>query len=286
MARNIGKIVAKIRAKESEIPGEKKVSIIEIVDDVLTSGKLSVGAFSVTGIRRVLKQMLEQMDDFDRDKFFVLFNRLYSYVMAPDLRAKGVFHPSQLLDSCQRADVYELLGTPPSDKVTRNISASLQRTFDVGTWYHLYIQNILYVAGVLEQAEVPVINKEGYINGKGDGVFKAEVFGEKVLLEIKTMNSFNFGKAIFKPFKKHEFQASIYAKELGINKILYLYINKDNSEMREFLVDTNGEMIVTAYKKMDTVISHLEAKTLPPRVCTEKICDKALQCPYASICFK
>lgn len=286
MRRNIGKIVAKIRAEEAIKPEDRKVSIVEIIDRALTSGELSVGAFSITGIRRTLKQMLESTDDFDRDKFFVLFHELYSLCMAPDMRAKGVFHPSQLMDSCSRADVYSLMGTPPSDIVSRGISAALQRTFDVGTWYHLYLQNILYVAGVLEQAEVPVISKKGFINGKGDGVFKEEVFGEKVLLEIKSMNSFMFAKAVWKPFKKHEFQASIYAKELEINKILYLYVNKNTSEMREFLMDINGEMVETAYKKMSTIIKLVEDKKLPPRTCTEKICDKALQCPYASLCFK
>ena len=225
-------------------------------------------------------------EDFDRDKFFSEFNTLYSLVMAPDKRAKGVFHPSQLLDGCVRQMTYDLLGIAPTDKVSRVFSPEIIRVFDVGTWYHIYMQNILYRIGLLEQAEVPVINKKKYLNGKADGVFKEEVFGEKVVLEIKTMNNWNFSKAIFKPFKKHEFQASLYAREIGAKKVLYLYINKDTSEIRDFLMPINEAQLVIADKKMNKVIAHVKEGTLPPRSCSDKFCDNALACPFSSLCFK
>ena len=264
------------------------VSVVKAVNDACSGGLTSAGAFSLIGIKRHLQQMVSLLseDTFDRDKFFLEFSTLYSLVMAPDKRAKGVFHPSQLLDGCQRQMTYDLAMTPPSDKVVRPIGAELQRTFDVGTWYHIYIQNILYKIGYLEQAEVPVINETKYLNGKADGVFKKEVFGEKVVLEIKTMNNWNFSKAVFKPFKKHEFQASLYARELGAKKVLYLYINKDTSEIREFLMSVNEEQLAIADKKMETIIKHVKSKTLPPRTCEDKFCDNALACPFATLCFK
>lgn len=281
---NLGKILRGISEKETT----DKVSVADAINKACTDGVTAVGAFSMIGIKRQLKNLLHLLDteDFDRDSFFSEFNTLYSLVMAPDKRAKGVFHPSQLLDGCMRQMAYDLMGVAPTDKISRPIGAELQRTFDVGTWYHIYIQNILYRIGYLEQAEVPVINKEKYINGKADGVFKEEVFGEKVVLEIKTMNNWNFSKAIFKPFKKHEFQASLYARELGAKKVLYLYINKDTSEIREFLMPINEEQLAIADKKMTSVINHISEKTLPPRCCSDKFCDNALACPFTTLCFK
>lgn len=266
----------------------KMVSISEEINKACTEGVTSVGAFSLIGIKRQLRNMLcvLEEDDFDRDKLFSEFNSLYSLIMAPDKRAKGVFHPSQLLDGCVRQMTYDLMGIAPTDKVDRVFTPEIIRVFDVGTWYHIYMQNILYRIGLLEQAEVPVINKKKFLNGKADGVFKEKVFGEKVVLEIKTMNNWNFSKAIFKPFKKHEFQASLYARELGAKKVLYLYINKDTSEIRDFLMPINEEQLALADKKMERVISHVEEGTFPPRSCTDKFCDNALACPFSSLCFK
>lgn len=267
---------------------EKKFSISDEINKACADGITAVGAFSVIGIKRQLKAMLSELEkgDFNRDNFFSEFNTLYSLVMAPDKRAKGVFHPSQLLDGCPRQMAFDLLNTEPSDEIKRAIGGALQRVFDVGTWYHIYMQNILYRLGYLKAAEVPVVNKEKYLNGKADGVFKKEVFGEEVVLEIKTMNNWNFSKAIFKPFKKHEFQASLYARELGIKKVLYLYINKDTSEIRDFLMPINEEQLELADKKMNKVISHVKEKTLPRRSCSDKFCDAAIVCPFATLCFK
>lgn len=284
--RSLGRILHKIAEDESP---EKKPSVAEELNKACAGGVTSAGAFSVLGIKRKLKSLLKNLesDDFNRDKFFTEFNHLYRLVMAPDKRAKGVFHPSQLMDGCSRQMAYDLLGTPPSDLITKPISAELQRTFDVGTWYHIYTQSILYEIGILEQAEVPVVNKKKYLNGKADGVFKKEFYGKKVVLEIKTMNNWNFTKAVFQPFKKHEFQASLYARELGIDSVLYLYINKDTSEIREFLRPVNKEMLEMADKKMNKVIEHVENGTLPPRrACTDRFCDNAMTCPFASLCFK
>ena len=271
-----------LREKKTPIVRE---SIVEDIDKACSNGILFNGVFSPRKVSSYLRKMIEGLGEFDRDKFFGDFFDLYSLVMAPDGRAQGVFHPSQLLDACQRQMYFELTGEEPTDSVCDTISGSLRRTFDVGTWYHLYMQNVLFKLGMLEGAEVPVVNKEKYLNGKADGVFKKEVFGERVVLEIKTMNSFNFGKAVFKPFKKHEFQASLYARELGIKKVLYLYINKDTSEIRDFLMPINEEQLKLADAKMNNIIASIKSGTLPKKSCKDKYSDCAIRCPFVSKCF-
>lgn len=286
MARKgLGKILRGISEKDSP---DKKVSVVRAINKACTDGVTAVGAFSILEVKRKLKRMIAMLDDedFDHAKFFLEFFHLYNAVMAPDKRAVGVFHPSQLLDGCLRQMTFELQGTKPSDDRMKSIGPELQRTFDVGTWYHIYMQSILYSIGWLEEAEAPVINEEKYINGKADGVFKTEIFGEKVVLEIKTMNNWNFSKALFAPFKKHEFQASLYARELGAKKVLYLYINKDTSELREFLRPINEEQLAIADKKMNAVLEGIKHKTLPPKTCPDKFCANALACPFTTICFK
>lgn len=287
MARksSLGKILRKIN--EGTDSSESRNSIVADIDKACASGVTCTGAFSALAVKRQCKQLLSLLDEesFNRDKFFSEFSKFYTLVMAPDKRAKGVFHPSQLLTACERQMVFDLMGTAPSDHADKGVTATLQRVFDVGTWYHVYMQSILYQIGLLEQAEVPVVNKEKYLNGKADGVFKTEVFGEKVVLEIKTMNSWIYQKAVFRPFAKHEFQASLYARELGATKVLYLYINKDTSEIKDFLMPVNYEQLEEADKKMDSVIAHVKAGTMPARGCSTKMCDNALACPFATLCF-
>lgn len=262
------------------------ISISKELNSACARGETSAGAFSVLDIRRKLKHLLSISDDFNRDEFFTLFMQFYNTVMAPDKRAVGVFHPSQLLDGCERSMAYELSKTPKSDERVSTITGELQRTFDVGTWYHVYFQSLLYKIGLLEKAEVEVINKDKYINGKADGLFKLEVFGEKTILEIKTMNSFFYRKAVFRAFEKHEFQASLYAKELEATQILYLYINKDTSEIKDFLHPVNNTQLIIADKKMNSVIGHVKKGTLPKRICPDRFCKTALSCPYTTKCFK
>jgi hypothetical protein len=282
MKRGIGEMIGRIsKAVESEKP-----SIVLEIDKACSAGITSAGAFSVTGIKRQLKVLLDAMEDFNREVFFTEFQKLYSLVMAPDLRAKNVFHPSSLLDDCPRMLYYDLSKTPITDPKVSTISGQLQRIFDSGTWNHVYVQNILYQLGLLEQAEVPVINEARYINGKADGIFKDGVFPERTVLEIKTTNSWNFKKVSFKPFKKHEFQASLYGRELSAKYILYLYINKDTSEMLEHWLPINEEQLEIADKKMNKIIKSVQTKEVPDRVCPDRFCERAMNCPFVSHCFK
>lgn len=280
--KGLGAILKGIDSKSSG-----KFSVVREIDKACAEGITESGVFSVPKIRKMAVPMnnLLASDSFDRDKFFLAFNRFYTAVMAPARRARGVFHPSQLLDGCERQMYYDLTGTAPSDTPPRGVDGKLQRIFDLGTWHHIYVQSILYQLGLLERAEVPVVNKKRYLSGSADGVFKPEVFGERVVLEIKTMNDFQFKKAVFKPFDKHEFQASIYARELGIGKVLYLYINKNTSEMKEFLVDVNADQLELADRKMNRVIRAVESRKVPDRTCGDRFCDMASGCPFATLCF-
>lgn len=284
-AKSLGKILRKID-EDAKPDSEKTFSLSEAIDKACSEGMTNVGAFSVTGIKRSLKTLTGMMEDFDRDAFFREFFKLYNLVMAPDIRAKNVFHPSGLLDACPRRLVYDLLRVDPSDETKRVVGGQLQRIFDVGTWWHVYLQNLLYTMGLLRQAEVPVVNKAKFINGKADGMFFPEVFGGECVLEIKSMNARNYSMAVFQPFKKHEYQASIYARELGATMILYLYVNKDTSEIKDFLRPVKPEVLADVDKKMDGVIEHTTKKTLPKKVCTDRYSEMALACPFATLCFK
>lgn len=214
------------------------------------------------------------------DKFFRVFEAMF----APAPRASGVFHPSSLSGACERALYYELSGVPYSDRTAGRPDAKLQRIFDTGTWWHLYIQVKLYRAGVLEDMEVPVISLDLGINGRGDGLVKP--VKKRYLLEIKTINSYQFGRLTTKPLESHWEQASIYAHVLEVEDILFLYIDKDTCDIKEIFVERNPKMVSSLVGKIRRVQDSVADKEQPERICPDKFNSIALRCKFCTHCFQ
>lgn len=231
-----------------------------------------------------LLKLIKRPGKFDRDKFFKLFFELYEVVYAPDARGVGCFHASSLEDDCERRLFFEIKGEPISDKgVRKEIGPQLQRIFDVGTWWHTYIQYQLYKAGILEQAEVPVKDAKKKIDSRADGILN--ISGRRILLEIKSMNSRSYAKNAYRPNDKHVYQASLYAKELELEEICFIYVNKDTSEMKEYIIPVDEKILREPYRKMKRVLMAVEADEKPERICRNKFSEIALNCGYCSLCF-
>lgn len=117
-------------------------------------------------------------------------------------RAINVNSPSQI-GKCLRARVYSRIHPLQRGKV----EPRTQRIFDNGTHVHLRLQEYLLKAGILLMDEVPVINEEYNIQGHTDGLVK--VRGKVAVLEIKSMNSFQFNK-LMEAKPEHLLQALTY----------------------------------------------------------------------------
>jgi hypothetical protein len=219
---------------------------------------------------------------------FDTINNLYlnfsSEYHAEPPRDKRKVHPSSLRRECERNMYYSLGGFAYSDRVADFIDGRLQLIFDQGHWFHSYIQSALYRAGILIQAEVPIVDKKRFIGGRMDG--KIIWQGEVMALEVKTMNSFRFRTGKIAPFEDNIYQNSFYANHLGIKKILFLYFNKDTSEIAIHILKTNTTMATLANEKIDAVLHSIEIEKAPRRVCTSKDSDQAKKCPFRTLCFK
>jgi hypothetical protein len=220
-------------------------------------------------------------------------------------RARGAFHPSEISTEaiiCKRKMYFQYADAPVDKLYMREAETNnqLQRLFDLGTFVHLYMQNGLWRAGILEDFEVPISAPEFGIEGAADGIVNLLVEGvmQRLGLEIKTINSFLF-KGLVRPKDEHIKQASIYFSFLGLKKVLFIYYNKDTSEFKEFVADVD-EAYVDGFKQLakeiitmhfsnvrSTRSTDVEHHTLPPRNCCAKRTDKrAMGCPFADTCFK
>lgn len=262
-----------------------KVNDTDIVS-IIDKQCLSRGSFDFEAIRDSIDELKVYADKDVRsnDEFMKLFFQLYSNVYGEPKRSKGKFHPSGIMADCERKLYFEFSGFPETDIIKNRINGKLQRIFDVGTWWHTYIQICLWKAGILEQSETPVVNRKRRISGHADGVLR---LNKRTLLEIKTMNSFSFAKGKHKPFESHQIQAGTYATELGIDQICFLYINKDTSDIVSHIVPVDKKLVGKAYDKMDEVLEAVEDKIAPARIhCTSDSSPMAKNCPYSIQCFK
>lgn len=259
-SRTISRIVDK---KDGKI---RAISLVDALDaQVLNPRKVSKKK-----LLRIARSLYTTLKDNEISEALEIFSELYSQMMLVRERPQGVFHPSSLETDCPRCLWHDIHNTPKTDEVYTLFSPQTLMTFDQGTWFHLYAQQKLKDAGILIKAEVQVKNDDWKVDGLTDGDIRIP---EKALLEIKTMNSFQYKKACItnKPFESHVKQASLYAHFKGYEWIVFLYFNKDTSDKKEFVYKVDKSIIEKSLQKMELI---LKSKT-PPK------CTHPTQCACA-----
>lgn len=122
--------------------------------------------------------------------------------------------------------------------------------------------------------------RNGLLEGRADGLLEDSV------LELKTLDSAVF-KTIQKPFKKAVLQSSIYAKELGYDYITHFYINRDDSEIKDFRIAIDTDMLQKiVYDPLEDLMVCLKEDKLPElKICKTRRKKEAKVCPHADRCF-
>ena len=244
-----------------------KIRAISLVDAIHIQA-LNPGPLNKKKLTRLVNNLKITLLDEEWEEALETFTELYAQMMKVRPRAEHVFHPSTLEQDCPRMLWYDINKVPKTNKVYKQFTAQTFLTFDQGTWFHHYAQQKLKAAGILVKAEVRVHDADWKIDGRADGDLRIP---EKALLEIKTMGSFQFKKAIIqnKPFDYHIKQAGLYAHFLGYKYVVFLYFNKDTSEMKEFVYEVDDEVNKPLLEKMRMI---LDAKKPPlcttPHKCT------------------
>lgn len=226
----------------------------------------------------------------------------------PQKRRKGVFSPSELSTEnpiCARKMYYRRACVVHDPGVVSFTEADnrMMRLVDLGTMVHLYIQVNLQRAGMLIAHEVPVEWPEYGIHGTADGIVQFEGYDSnkrhhkgRLLLEIKTINDNGFTQLkTAKP--DHIKQATIYGAALGLKSTLFIYYNKNNSDLKTFIVDNDmvflkqfletAKLVIDQYnqEKRRTRSTKVELHNIPPRICGNYSCERATNCPYRNTCF-
>lgn len=111
-----------------------------------------------------------------------------------------------------------------------------------------------------------------------DGIIKYK--GEYYILEIKTESTYKFSSHD-EPYPEHKVQATTYSMAFGINKVIFLYENRDNTSKKTYLIDVTDDMKQGVADKIFTCDDYIAKKVAPPKSQNVKDCQ---YCNYKRIC--
>ena len=98
---------------------------------------------------------------------------------------------------------------------------------------YVLFQNLCERAGVLTAREIEIVDAKNKHLGHADG--RLHIDGIDYLLEIKTVNARGFA-SLHEPKEGHKMQTHAYMKSIGLQQAVIIYMNKDTSMLKEFVI--------------------------------------------------
>lgn len=207
--------------------------------------------------------------------------------------------------NCIRASYYQIVGIQPDPS---SASYSLVGICNSGTDIHVRIQtavaqmkengldceyipvdefvkmrkltdlNIVGISGM----ETKLYHKKLNMSFMCDGIIKYKK--HYYILELKTENSYKFmNRKDVDP--SHYNQGTAYALAFGIDRVLFVYINRDVLDMKAFMLDVTGEMKESLVGYIEDCDGYVKRMIAPPK--PENVSKKACTyCMYKTQCKK
>lgn len=211
--------------------------------------------------------------------------------------------PSDLSSPCMRKIVYSTTRTEPDQK----IDAKQKRIFDTGDAFHDMVKDWAKASKLLieykdpETGKVPidkwskkpnsefpvVVTELGIKSGKIDAILLID--GKLWVGEFKSIKDERFHE-LEGAKDDHQMQANTYVHlfehcwERGdydhiaelegheeIQGVIFLYVNKNDSEIKEYVVEKSDEAFEKIVEKIAKVKEYIEKKKLPPK--TQDFCS-------------
>lgn len=233
--------------------------------DDMANETLSRKEFTISLSKQTIEAMKRKIEEFNHG----------------EISEEQLFHPSAL-GQCLRKMWFKQKCAPESVS-TKGEALKMHLVFEVGTMFHIIVQSACEQAGVLEESEVAIVDHKNKLLGHCDGVLKID--GVRYVLEIKTINSRGF-TLLKEPKHEHVQQAQAYMHSLGIKWCVFLYYNKDSSELKEYIVSYDAVFYDRhVAKRINKFFGLVETNTLPDREGTSPDMFPCAYCGFAEFCF-
>lgn len=144
-----------------------------------------------------------------------------------------------------------------------------------------YTKSLTWYIERYKGPETLVYNSETKSRFKADGIIKFN--GEYYVLEIKTENSKKYvsHNKTFEPHAKHKLQGTFYGMSFGIDKVMFLYENRDSCATFMTVFEIDEAIRNKVSKIISETLRYGENEWVAPRTVSKEECR---YCPYQNRC--
>jgi CRISPR/Cas system-associated exonuclease Cas4 (RecB family) len=258
---------------------------------------------SFKNLAKLVKQATES--NSPAKEFQNMFERAVKLLEQQNKKQPSQTYKPSSLGGCMRKVYFEVTGAPVDPNP--DIDPDLVAIAENGTDRHIRIQTVITKMKELgldcEWIDVEEYLKKWPVNGtvvverdgletklkneilnlsfKCDGIIKFK--GEYYILEIKTEASFKWNGRTDAE-EKHKVQASAYSLALGINKVLFIYEQRDLCKKKYIVVEvTDQDKQEKVVDYINTVDDYVERSEVPPKTNKKSECN---YCDYKQECKK
>jgi len=155
------------------------------------------------------------------------------------------------------------------------IEANVLRMFDHGDHIHQMIMKpLLSIRDIHVVASEINIPPQELVSGRADAIISSGK--ELFVLDIKSMNSMIF-KSLTEPKPENLDQIQLYLHYFKVPKGILLYVNKDNQQLKEFVIKYDKVRVNFLIKGLEDLKTKIEKDIVPDRI---PVYPKDWQCRY------
>ena len=160
---------------------------------------------------------------------------------------------------CVRALFFKFKNVP-----RKEMEANILRLFDHGGYIHqLIMKPLLSIREIHVVAAEVNIPPQELISGRADAIISD---GKNLyVLDIKSMNSMIFNK-LTEPKEENIDQVQLYLHYFRIPKGILLYVNKDNQQLKDFIINYNKKRALSLLDILKDVKKKIDKNIVPDRL--------------------
>lgn len=162
------------------------------------------------------------------------------------------------------------------------IEANVLRMFDHGDHIHQMIMKpLLSIRDIHVVASEINIPPQELVSGRADAIISSGK--ELFVLDIKSMNSMIF-KSLIEPKRENIDQILLYLHYFKVPQGILLYVNKDNQQLKEFVVEYDKTRVNTLIKGLEDLKTKIEKDIVPDRIPAYPKDWQCRYCQFKDIC--
>jgi CRISPR/Cas system-associated exonuclease Cas4 (RecB family) len=162
------------------------------------------------------------------------------------------------------------------------IEANVLRMFDHGDHIHqLIMKPLLSIRDIHVVASEINIPPQELVSGRADAIISNGK--EMYVLDIKSMNSMIF-KNLIEPKPENLDQIQLYLHYFKVPKGILLYVNKDNQQLKEFVIKYDKARVNSLIKGLEDLKTKIEKDVVPDRIPAYPKDWQCRYCQFKEIC--